>query len=84
LGKLRGDNVQIVSVKQVSDFLKVKDKTIYQWAELGQIPCFKIHGALRFDMDEIIPWLQSFKKEPLSCYNGSHRMEAREGGKVAR
>jgi len=75
--------MEIVTVKQVSDFLKVKEKTVYQWAELGQIPCFKIHGALRFDMDEVLAWLQSFKKKPLSCYNSSHRMEAPEGGKVS-
>ena len=74
--------MNIATVKEVSALLKVKEKTVYQWAEQRQIPHYKINGTLRFEMDEVKTWLQSFKKAPLPCYNESTKIEARIGGKV--
>lgn len=56
--------MKIMTVKEVSELLKVKEKTLYQWAELGQIPCIKMNGCLRFDFDDIQNWVKSCKKEP--------------------
>lgn len=53
-----------MTIKEVSELLRVKEKTLYQWAELGQIPCIKMNGALRFDYDDIQKWVKSCKKEP--------------------
>ena len=61
--------MKIVTVKELSEFLKVKPKTLYQWAELGQIPCIKLNGALRFDLDDIMAWIQSCKREANTGYN---------------
>lgn len=50
--------------------LNVNPKTIYQWAELGQIPHYKINGCVRFDPEEVKTWLESCcKREPLEGYN---------------
>ncbi len=73
--------MKIITVREVSALLGVKEKTIYQWAEQRQIPHYKINGALRFDMDEVQSWIKSFKKDPLPCYNAGAKMEARIGGK---
>ncbi len=33
---------KLLTVKEVADMLNVKPKTVYQWAELGQIPCIRL------------------------------------------
>jgi excisionase family DNA binding protein len=61
--------INIATVRELSKILKVKEKTLYQWAELGQIPCIKLNGCLRFDMNELYQWIKSCKKEASSGYN---------------
>ncbi len=52
-----------VSVKKISELLMVKEKTIYQWAETGMIPCYKMNGVLRFAINEVMEWVRTCKKE---------------------
>jgi excisionase family DNA binding protein len=59
----------ILTTKELSEILKIKPKTLYQWAELGQIPCMKINGCLRFDLDDILKWIKNFKKISENSYN---------------
>lgn len=61
--------MKLVDVKEIASMLNVKPSTLYQWAELGQIPCIKLNGALRFDLDDILKWIKSCKKEVDSGYN---------------
>ncbi len=61
--------MQLLTIKELSEVLKVKIKTLYQWAELGQVPCIKLNGALRFDLHDIQAWIKSCKREPDSSYN---------------
>lgn len=72
--------MEIVTVKEVAEFIKVKEKTLYQWAELGQIPHIKINGSVRFDYEDLRKWVSSCKKAPSSSYNSLARPEARKGG----
>lgn len=44
----------LLTVKQVADFLQVKIKTVYSWAETGKIPSHKIGSCLRFDRNKIL------------------------------
>lgn len=50
--------MNIVTIKEVSEFIKVKESTIYSWAGCGSIPSYKIWGLLRFDIDEIKEWVK--------------------------
>ena len=61
--------MRILTVKELSNIIKVREKTLYQWAELGQIPCIKFNGCLRFDLDDIMQWKKECTKEPHSSYN---------------
>jgi len=61
--------VQILTIKEVSALLKIKEKTLYQWAESKQIPFLKLNGALRFDLDDIQEWIASCKSTPSGGYN---------------
>jgi excisionase family DNA binding protein len=61
--------MKILTIKELSDFLKVKPKTLYAWVELSKIPHIKLNGCLRFDFFEIQQWVESCKKAPDSGYN---------------
>ena len=61
--------MKILTVKEMSNLLKVKDKTLYQWAELEQIPHMKFNGCLRFDLEDIEAWIRESKRTPVSGYN---------------
>lgn len=75
--------MKILTVRELSEILKVKPKTLYQWAELNQIPCMKLNGCLRFDLDEILKWLQTCKKQPQLSYNPFTQVRGpRKGGKI--
>ncbi len=74
--------MELLTVQEVSKIIKAKPKTIYQWAELGQIPCLKLNGTLRFDLEDIKNWIKACKKEPSGGYNMLSRLEAHpKGGK---
>ncbi|HXX53456.1 MAG TPA: helix-turn-helix domain-containing protein [Thermodesulfovibrionales bacterium] len=61
--------MKLIGIKELSGIINVKPSTLYQWAELGQIPCLKLNGCLRFDLDEILDWVEDCKREVTSGYN---------------
>lgn len=56
-------NTEILTIKEVAQFLKVTEKTIYRLAAAEQIPAFKVGGSWRFQKAEIDRWIcgQKFK-----------------------
>jgi excisionase family DNA binding protein len=50
----------LLTVKQVSEWLNMKPSTLYLWASQGKIPCRKIYGLVRFEKHAIEEWLASF------------------------
>jgi excisionase family DNA binding protein len=73
--------VQLLTVRETAAVLGVKEKTLYQWAETGQIPCVKLNGSLRFDQEEIQAWVSSCKRSVENSYNPITKLEARKGGR---
>lgn len=55
--------MKLLTVKEVADFLKAKQSTVYSWAEQGLIPSFKINGLLRFDDDAIQAWIKTLAEK---------------------
>jgi predicted DNA-binding transcriptional regulator AlpA len=75
------ERMKLISIKELSGIINVKPSTLYQWAELGQIPCVKLNGCLRFDLDEILDWIKSCKREAVSGYNPlTQARSPKEGG----
>jgi len=66
---LKMGRVKLLGVKEVSEILNVKPSTLYQWAELGQMPSVKLNGSLRFDVEDVMHWIESCKKAAESSYN---------------
>ena len=52
----------LLTVKGVARMLSVKTSTIYQWAELKQIPSIKLNGSLRFEYAKIVAWIKKNTK----------------------
>lgn len=54
-----------IDIKALSDHLQIKTSTLYAWTARNKIPSIKIHGVIRFQMDEINTWLEGFRnKQP--------------------
>ncbi len=65
--------MKLVTIKELSDFLKVKVSTLYTWVHNGTIPYVKLNGLLRFDMDEIKEWIKASKSALRNEKSGSKR-----------
>lgn len=48
---------EIMTVQEVADLLRVSERTVYDWATNGQIPCGKLGTAWRFKRSEIESWI---------------------------
>ena len=54
---------QILTVKELAEYLKLTVVTVYKYASDGKIPGFKIGNRWRFDKDKIDELLVSKEKE---------------------
>ena len=48
----------IYTVKQVADYLKVNERTVYRMAIAGTMPAFKVGASWRFKKAEIERWIK--------------------------
>lgn len=77
---------KLLTADQVAAIICCSAKTVYSWAELGQIPSIKIgtgrKALLRFDSEEVNAWLKFWKEETVKRYNSGAGTVAgaREGG----
>lgn len=49
----------IMTVQEVAEYLRVSERTIYDWAAKSQIPCGKLGTTWRFKRAEIEQWIDS-------------------------
>ena len=49
---------QILTVKQVADYLSINERTVYRMANSKKIPGFKVGSSWRFKLDEIEQWIK--------------------------
>jgi len=56
-----GEQRKFLSVTEVSNYLSIKEKTIYARVEAGDIPCYRIGKLIRFNKDEIDAWVGTKK-----------------------
>ncbi len=64
--------MNILTVEEVADLLRIKPSTVYAWAAQKKIPSVKMFGALKFEEEEIIKWFEACK-QPAEEYNNSRR-----------
>lgn len=54
---------EILTIKQVADYLKVTERTIYRLAGARKIPAFKVGGTWRFSRADIDGWIKQQTQE---------------------
>ena len=54
---------QIMTVKQVAEYLKVNERTVYRMATAKKLPAFKVGAAWRFKQSEIERWIEMQHKK---------------------
>lgn len=52
----------IVTAKELGQYLKLSESTIYKLASEGELPGFKIGDSWRFEMDEVLKLIKESKK----------------------
>lgn len=67
----------ILTIKQVAEYLKVTERTIYRLAAAKKIPAFKVGGTWRFSRADIDGWIkqQSAAEPDRSTPQASHKGE---------
>lgn len=48
---------EIWTIKELADYLKLKEKTAYALVAKGEIPGFKVGGSWRFKRSQIDDWI---------------------------
>jgi len=52
-------NYELLTIDEVSKMLRVSERTVYDWAQKGEIPCGKLGTAWRFRKTDILQWIDN-------------------------
>lgn len=52
---------EILTLKEVAEYLKLAEKTAYRLAAEGKLPGFKVGGSWRFKREDVHSWIESQK-----------------------
>lgn len=54
-------NDEILTLKEVAEYLKLAEKTAYRLAAEGKLPGFKVGGSWRFKQEDVQKWIEEQK-----------------------
>lgn len=57
---------EIMTIKELSEYLKIAEKTAYRFAAEGKVPGFKVGSAWRFKKKEVDRWIEKQSQTPKS------------------
>lgn len=60
-------NPNIMTIKQVAEYLKISPRTVYKLVKEGIIPSFRIMNMWRFERSKIDQWIQ--EKSEINNFN---------------
>ncbi len=52
---------QILTLKELAEYLKLAEKTAYRLASEGKLPGFKVGGSWRFKREDLDAWIEAQK-----------------------
>ncbi len=67
----RSPKTDILMIKDVAEYLKVTERTIYRLAAAKKIPAFKVGGSWRFSRTDIDRWIQQQSSAVLDASHSS-------------
>lgn len=53
---------EILTLKEVAQYLKLAEKTAYRLAAEGKLPGFKVGGSWRFKREDVQKWIEQQKR----------------------
>ena len=53
----------VMTIKEISEYLKLNEKTAYRLASESKIPGFKVGGSWRFRKSEVDRWISEQEKK---------------------
>ena len=56
-------NTDIMTIKEVAEYLKLTEKTAYRLVAEGKIPGFKVGGSWRFKRSEMERWIDEQSRQ---------------------
>jgi excisionase family DNA binding protein len=68
----------MLTVKELSAWLNIKQSTLYLWVSQNKIPCCRIHGLVRFEPEDIRKWLNTFESATASRLPALRRDDTRD------
>jgi excisionase family DNA binding protein len=54
-----GEQQAIMTVREVADYLRMHEMTIYRMARQGEIPAYKVGNRWRFNRQRLEEWLSA-------------------------
>ncbi len=54
----------VMTVKEVADYLRVNQRTVYRLAVDGKLPAFKVGATWRFKRSDIDGWITAQSNQP--------------------
>ncbi len=66
-------DTDVMTVRKMVEYLKVKERTIYRLVAKGGIPAFKVGGSWRFRRAEIDEWITRSTQDGNSKDSGRRR-----------
>ncbi len=51
--------MKLVGIEKIAEILDASPKTIYDWTATRRIPHYKLGRLVKFDVDEVMAWLQT-------------------------
>ena len=70
----------LLTVNELSTFLKVSPHTIYYWVSRSEIPAIRMGKHLRFDRDTVLAHFIAVSQQSSkasTCLEGSHSIDSR-------
>ena len=58
---------EILTIKEVAGYLKVKERTIYRLSQAKKIPSFKVGGMWRYSQTDIDSWIKQKSMDGLDA-----------------
>jgi len=54
---------KLLSAKDVAELKGIARTTIYKWAELGQLTCYRIGASVKFKLSDVDAFIESHRHE---------------------
>jgi len=55
-------DTDILTIREVAEYLRITEKTAYRLASEGKIPGFKVGGSWRFRKGEVDQWIEEQRR----------------------